>query len=209
MLNTLNWGTLVASIILLIPAGLLEKGAIEPTHRYFSSQDATIAFEMHNDTVPVWLVLLGFIVTLVILFFVEFFHCSDEPSLVKRFRNPLFLCINVFASMSFCFFVTDILKISVGRPRPDFLHRCYGMWGDAILDANPIVHGPCTGKASVVVEGRKAFVSGHTSQSFAYLFFLTLYLAWLVYVRRGNKLSFDDISSSTSVSVFGHLLDTP
>ena len=67
--------------------------------------------------------------------------------------------------------VTNILKLSVGRPRPDFISRCNPV--SSTWEAEPI----CSGVISDFQEGYKSFPSGHTSWSFATLLFLTLYLA--------------------------------
>lgn len=67
---------------------------------------------------------------------------------------------------------TSLLKITVGRPRPDYFYRCFpdGVmvlnnhteigWDASILDFN------CTGIPSEINEGRKSFPSGHSSCKF-------------------------------------------
>ncbi|XP_062126149.1 phospholipid phosphatase 5 isoform X1 [Drosophila sulfurigaster albostrigata] len=76
---------------------------------------------------------------------------------------------------------TSLLKITVGRPRPDYFYRCFpdgimllnetaNTMGSSLLDFN------CTGIASEINEGRKSFPSGHSSFAFASFGFVTYYV---------------------------------
>lgn len=61
----------------------------------------------------------------------------------------------------------DIIKLGVGRLRPDFLARCQ----------YDILDGVCTGDHKLVTEGRKSFPSGHSSTSFLGMTLFVLFLA--------------------------------
>jgi len=69
--------------------------------------------------------------------------------------------------------ITNILKITVGRPRPDYFNRCYGPGYMMITDATK----PCSGDPVRVQDGRKSFPSGHSSLSFCALGFIAVFLA--------------------------------
>lgn len=72
--------------------------------------------------------------------------------------------------------ITNLIKLCVGRPRPDFLHRC---WPDGNIPPDAF-HSPelaCSGDPATIIEGRKSFPSGHSSFSFATWGFVFLYIA--------------------------------
>ncbi|KAH1196977.1 Lipid phosphate phosphatase 2 [Glycine max] len=92
--------------------------------------------------------------------------------------------------------ITDSIKDAVGRPRPNFFHRCfpdnipvcfpsYSQYSVFDKDNGDVL---CTGIKAVIKEGYKSFPSGHTSWSFAGLGFLSWYLSGKVRVfdRRGH-----------------------
>lgn len=74
--------------------------------------------------------------------------------------------------------ITDIIKLVVGRPRPDFVYRCWPDHGGEVPDdglAGDTIQ--CSGHIDVIMEGRKSFPSGHSSFSFASWGFVFLYLS--------------------------------
>lgn len=104
---------------------------------------------------------------------------------------PAFLA----ASLAFAIngLITNMVKVTVGRPRPDFFQRCFPS-GTAPLGQPSVFNLMCTGDAKLVTEGRKSFPSGHSSYSFVCFGFCCLYmcgkLRCLSPNGRGNTLRF-------------------
>jgi diacylglycerol diphosphate phosphatase/phosphatidate phosphatase len=74
--------------------------------------------------------------------------------------------LGLWLSLSGTFLFVNIVKLCVGRLRPDFLARCV-----------PDAAGVCSGAARAIIEGRKSFPSGHAALSSAGLIFLAIALA--------------------------------
>ncbi|KDR80697.1 hypothetical protein GALMADRAFT_91250 [Galerina marginata CBS 339.88] len=86
-----------------------------------------------------------------------------QRSLLTIHHGAVGLC----AARGLAHLVTEILKHSVGRLRPDFLARC--AWDN--------VAEQCTGHKHTVLDGRKSFPSGHSSTAFSGMLFLSLWIA--------------------------------
>ena len=76
--------------------------------------------------------------------------------------------------------ITDIIKLAVGRPRPDFAHRCWPDSGglapvEAFREGTEELH--CSGSQALIMEGRKSFPSGHSSFSFCSWGFVFFYVS--------------------------------
>ncbi|OJA20800.1 hypothetical protein AZE42_10132 [Rhizopogon vesiculosus] len=86
--------------------------------------------------------------------------------------------LGLLLSLSMTGTITQLVKITVGRPRPDLISRCQPvlgsedpLWGLSTIDI-------CTQTVSHILEdGWRSFPSGHSSMSFAGLGFLAFYLA--------------------------------
>ncbi|KPU75513.1 uncharacterized protein Dana_GF11605, isoform B [Drosophila ananassae] len=117
-----------------------------------------------------WVIVAPFLVTLLFYGFTK----DRRDFRAASWAWTLALCMNVIP--------TSLLKITVGRPRPDYFYRCFpdGVmvlnnhtemgWDASILDFN------CTGIPSEINEGRKSFPSGHSSFAFASFGFIAYYV---------------------------------
>jgi len=84
--------------------------------------------------------------------------------------------LGLFMSLGFTNCLTTFLKLMIGRPRPDFMARCFD---SDVPDPIPWIkpgYPDCTGNPAVIAEGRRSFPSGHSSMSFSSMFYLTLFL---------------------------------
>ncbi|KAG2127920.1 phosphatidic acid phosphatase type 2/haloperoxidase [Suillus bovinus] len=73
--------------------------------------------------------------------------------------------------------ITQLVKVTVGRPRPDLISRCQPVTGSADPLFGLSTVDICTQTVSKILEdGWKSFPSGHSSMSFAGLGFLAFYL---------------------------------
>jgi diacylglycerol diphosphate phosphatase / phosphatidate phosphatase len=76
-------------------------------------------------------------------------------------------CLGLFCALVFTLAMTDAIKLTAGRYRPDWYARA----GES---------------ESVIKDGRQSFPSGHSSISFAGMVFLSLYIAGKTGIFRKN-----------------------
>ena len=80
--------------------------------------------------------------------------------------------LGLWTALALTFFLTNCVKLMIGRPRPNFAARC---WPDGHVVGLPGVPS-CTGDPHAAKESRKSFPSGHSSLSFSGMGFLSLHL---------------------------------
>lgn len=101
---------------------------------------------------------------------VPIFTVSAVYSFTKDKIDALQAYLGVVLSVFLSGSITNCIKLGVGRPRPDFLARCFP-------DGNIFVSLECTGKEDDVIEGYKSFPSGHAAMSFGCMVYISLYIA--------------------------------
>jgi len=87
--------------------------------------------------------------------------------------------------------LTQFIKISVGRPRPDFITRCNPRNGTIDPTFGLSTAAVCTQiDYAILRDGFKSFPSGHSSMSFAGMGFLAFYFAgkYRLFDKKGHTL---------------------
>ncbi|KAI9009943.1 phosphatidic acid phosphatase type 2/haloperoxidase [Phycomyces nitens] len=164
---------------------------IHPFHREFSVKDTRLMFTSKPETVPVWLLIV--VAILAPMVFIALVSLAIKRSGNDFHNGFLGLCL----SLSMTIMVTEVIKITVGRPRPDFFARCH-LPPDAVdppfgLSNYTICLEPAD--TPDMIDGFKSFPSGHASFSFAGLGFLAFYLA-------GKMHLFDELGHTYKGFIF-------
>ncbi|KAK9885213.1 hypothetical protein WA026_010717 [Henosepilachna vigintioctopunctata] len=137
----------------------------EPFIRHIQPEEVWLyKYPVTGSYVPcsvLWYICIGFPAFCFIMFYI--FDTESRKELGKAFSS-LTLAFSLNA------FLTSLLKVLVGRPRPDFVARCFP-------DGKGTDFTKCTGHISEVYDGRRSFPSGHSSFSFVVMAFLSLFFA--------------------------------
>ncbi|KDR84355.1 hypothetical protein GALMADRAFT_133677 [Galerina marginata CBS 339.88] len=99
--------------------------------------------------------------------------------------------LGLILSLSMTGALTQVVKITVGRPRPDLLDRCQPPAGLSDPPYGLTSWTVCTQTdEGILRDGFRSFFSGHSSLSFAGLGFLAFYLAGKMHLfdRRGHAV---------------------
>ncbi|XP_031626621.1 phospholipid phosphatase 5 [Contarinia nasturtii] len=171
-----TWLEILIRIAMAIAFFLLEKGS--PFKRKIHTDEIWLYRNPRTDS---------FVPTSILWPFVFGIPCSIFLIHFLATKNKVeFLQANLSLSLALGLngIITNVLKLCVGRPRPDFFWRCFPN-GEINVDME------CTGDEAVVAEGRKSFPSGHSSFSFVSMCFIALYLMGKLHVfgERGRGQS--------------------
>ncbi|KAJ8519458.1 hypothetical protein ONZ45_g3559 [Pleurotus djamor] len=117
--------------------------------------------------------------------------------------------LGVTAAVVFTGSITQAVRITVGRPRPDFFARCLPREGANETISGLVNISVCTTDTTTLFfrEGVRSFFSGHASLTAASLGFASLYLAGKLHLfnKKGYTLKmwlvFTPISGSVFVSI--------
>ncbi|KAE8149277.1 phosphatidic acid phosphatase [Aspergillus avenaceus] len=183
-------------ILVICIGGFFILDSIEPYHQHFSLENRTLwyPYATHERVpMPMALCISGVAPLLIIAvytLFVDGLFSHSKPVDPKtgkrkltgpyRFKDRLweFNCgfLGLLLSQGLAFVITQCLKTACGKPRPDLIDRCQPRPGS--VDAFPGLsnYTICTGDKTILKDGFRSWPSGHSSSSFAGLFYLTLWL---------------------------------
>lgn len=175
-------------IVLLVLFFLLDR--LQPFHRQFSVENTAIMFPYkEKDTIPTWALAVIAVVFPVVVIALVGLGVRRSP--FDFHVGILGLLVSVLLTTMF----TQVIKVTVGKHRPDFLSRCQPMQNGALITQDEPLQlwtvDVCTQpNAAILKDGFRSFPSGHSSTSFAGLFYIALWLAGKMHVfdRRGYSL---------------------
>ncbi|KAJ9095959.1 hypothetical protein QFC21_005321 [Naganishia friedmannii] len=151
----------------------------------FSITDTSILhpFAIH-ERIPVWaLALIAGVFPLVVILLTAAFY-------TRSFYDAQVGALGLALSLGLTVTLTDIIKITVGRPRPDLISRCQP---PESYTSNP-VHGlttwhVCT-RTDLLNDGFRSFPSGHASFGWCGMVYLALFLAAKMHVLNKRGYTF-------------------
>lgn len=156
---------------------------LDPFHRLFYINNLEISFpytEVERVPVTFGVIYASAVPLLLIILTNTLTHASRHKHHVAILGLAIALILTSF--------LTDTIKNTVGRPRPDLIARCKPAPGTPV---NTLVSiDVCTEtRHHVLHDGWRSFPSGHSSFSFAGLGYLSLFLAGQVrlFVVRGGR----------------------
>jgi len=174
---------------------------LRPYHRFFLERDPALSFPYIGtaEEVPIWLLaLVSYVVPTLIIIGTQILHSLVHTRTQSRIESPISSYTNYYLmphigmaeSLGYAVFLTTILKIFVGRPRPNFFAYCnYKGYRDALFSGNFTSYNAQTipgaiGSIAFCLETNQTFLddsqfsfpSGHSSTAFAGLTFFAFYL---------------------------------
>ncbi|KAL4451567.1 hypothetical protein ABPG75_007229 [Micractinium tetrahymenae] len=189
VLSQQDYGSILSSLIAIVALAITTGLLGGPTSRPFMVTDATISFPHNDSTVPYWLactvsaVALLLSVLLCELLLARRLHADLTDALAAA----LHFLIDGIAAFVVTGLATTVIKMSVGRLRPDFLARCQPTVPNPLTlqYGLPAADNPaCTADPSgELTDGHYSFPSGHTSTVFVFAVWCAAYCVWAFYQR--------------------------
>lgn len=164
---------------------------LKPFERKFSTDNPNLQFPFAEQerVTDNQLYILSFFLPWVTIILVSLYQKRKSQLSQYDWLNLVSIStLGLLLSFTITACVTDILKVWIARPRPDFLSRCGARKG---TDATKLVgFEVCTmpfGEAKLF-DGMKSTPSGHSSVSFAGLLYLSLWLVGQFKLSSGHRV---------------------
>jgi diacylglycerol diphosphate phosphatase/phosphatidate phosphatase len=167
-LNVADWAAVATLGVLYLILNFQQ-----PFHRLLFLNDESIQFPMaKHERIPDSLCTVLAVVCPAIIITVS-------PIFLQRRKNSIRVLLVSLLGLGLTFVlngvVTNLIKIWLGRPRPDFVARCIPQAGTPLNE--PVGIEVCTNtNMAELYEGLKSTPSGHSSTSFSGLLYLSLWL---------------------------------
>ncbi|XP_026331909.1 phospholipid phosphatase 5-like [Hyposmocoma kahamanoa] len=156
------WSELLIRGVLLILVCLMHVNVPPYMYRLTSVDFDNYRRPRRDSIVPLW-IMIAIVIVVPLMFF-------TYSAVVSRNYVDCTQCFLAWTlALSINAFITEIIKLAIGRPRPDFFYRCFP-------DGKMTEKLTCAKVTKDVIDGRKSFPSGHSSFSFCSMGFLSLWL---------------------------------
>ncbi|KAJ5175125.1 uncharacterized protein N7482_001002 [Penicillium canariense] len=190
-------------ILIACVIGFFILDSIEPFHQHFSLNNISLQYPYAvHERIPIGYALCisgGFPLVLISIYtlFIDGLFSHHKPqdpvSGKRRLRGPWrwkdrlweMNCgiLGLLLSQGLAFVITQVLKNACGKPRPDLIDRCQPRAGSHDLTPYGLSNSTiCTGDAAIIKDGFRSWPSGHSSSSFAGLFYTSLWLGGKLHV---------------------------
>ncbi|KAJ6095579.1 hypothetical protein N7486_006325 [Penicillium sp. IBT 16267x] len=184
-------------ILIACVIGFFILDSVEPYHQHFSLRNISLQYPYAvHERIPIqWALCISGLFPLVLIIIYTLFidglfshHKPLDPASGKRkLRGPWrwkdrlweMNCgiLGLLLSQALAFLITQVLKNACGKPRPDLIDRCQPRDGSQDMLPYGLSNSTiCTGEASLIKDGFRSWPSGHSSSSFAGLFYTSLWL---------------------------------
>ncbi|XP_025095160.1 phospholipid phosphatase 5-like isoform X2 [Pomacea canaliculata] len=169
----MKWTDFASEIILRCFLGifLLITEFLPPFHRVIQPEELWLYRYPTSKSYYSGSLMWATVLLMPIITFLGFFSVRRDKQDLVQASFGAYLAIFLTGALTNC------LKVVVGRPRPDFLARCYP---DGLPEN--IKEIICTGPENIVSEGLKSFPSGHSSLSFCCMTFIAMYIGGKLHV---------------------------
>ncbi|KAF6764843.1 phosphatidic acid phosphatase type 2/haloperoxidase [Ephemerocybe angulata] len=171
-------------LTLVLAALFFSLDKVDGYRRVFSLEDTSLRhpYTLHERVPDSWLYIICGVVPLVSLPLINFFTVRSWWD----FHNSW---LGLVLGLALTGSITQFVKITVGRPRPDIVARCIPPAGAVDPPFELTDWTICTQvDVTILRDGFRSFPSGHSSMSFAGLGFLSFYLAGKMHLfdKRGH-----------------------